>query len=246
MGTNSVIEWTDHTFSPWIGCQKVSLGCDWCYAEHTWDHRYHRVEWGPHGKRSRTSPDYWRLPFKWAREADGTRPRVFCSALIDVFDNQVEEEWRADLFDLIRRTPALDWLLLTKRPENALAMLPTDWGNGWPNVWLGVSTEDQHWFDRRWPILQKLPAVVRFISYEPALGPLRLGRARPDWIICGGESGSGRRPMDLSWARAIRDECAAAGIAFFMKQVDKVIPIPTDLAVRQWPRGHEEAGISAA
>ena len=120
MGENSKIEWCDHTFNPWFGCQKVSPGCDRCYAEAKMDHRFHKVQWGPHGERKRTSEDNWRKPRRWAKAARGTgkRPRVFCASLADVFDNQVPKEWRSDLFDLIKATPELDWLLLTKRPEN--------------------------------------------------------------------------------------------------------------------------------
>jgi protein gp37 len=106
--------------------------------------------------------------------------------MADVFDNQVDPAWRVDLFNLIRETPALDWLLLTKRPQNIAKMLPADWANGWPHVWLGCTTEDQTEFDRRWHHLYSNPAVVRFISYEPAMGPLRLppNGPRPDWVIC--------------------------------------------------------------
>jgi hypothetical protein len=119
---NSKIQWCDHTFNPWIGCQHVSPGCDRCYAETLMDHRYGKVQWGPHGKRKRTSEGYWKQPFSWAKAAreSGTRPRVFCASLADVFDNQVPQEWRDDLFRLIRATPELDWLLLTKRPQNII------------------------------------------------------------------------------------------------------------------------------
>jgi protein gp37 len=235
MAENSKIEWTNHTFNPWIGCQKVSPGCDRCYAEAMMDHRYGRVQWGPHGERVRTSPSNWRKPLQWARLANGHRPRVFCASLADVFDNRAPEGARDGLFALIRQTPQLDWLLLTKRPENIAKMLPTDWESGWPNVWLGTTTEDQERFDRRWPILNSVPAAVRFISYEPAIGPLTLGSERPQWVICGGESGGGARLMEPTWASAIRDECAAAGVAFFMKQMTAKKPIPDDLLVRQWP-----------
>jgi protein gp37 len=191
MGEQTKIEWTDHTFNPWIGCQKVSPGCDHCYAEAMMDHRYHRVEWGPHGEGQRTSETNWKLPHRWAKQANGNRPRVFCALLANVFDNKAPKEWRSDLFSLIRDTPALDWLLLTKRPENIARMLPSDWRDGYDNVWLGSTAEDQQHFDRRWKLLHTIPARVRFISYEPALGPLRLPRQDlPDWVICGGESGS--------------------------------------------------------
>jgi protein gp37 len=109
MGTNTKIEWTDHTFNPWIGCQKVSPGCDHCYAEAMMDHRYHRVEWGPHGERNRTSEANWKLPLRWAKAARrlGTRPRVFCASLADWLDNQVSQQWRIDLAELITQRPSL-------------------------------------------------------------------------------------------------------------------------------------------
>jgi protein gp37 len=241
MGENSKIEWTDHTFNPWIGCQKVSPGCDHCYAEAMMDHRYHKVEWGPHGERKRTSEANWRKPRHWAKAArdTGKRPRVFCASLADIFDNQVPHQWRDDLWALIDQTPQLDWLLLTKRPENIAKMLPE---YGQPrNVWFGMTAEDQEHFDRRWRIFRQLDATVLFVSYEPALGPLKLGFAAPDWIICGGESGKGAREMDPIWARSLRDECAAHGTPFFMKQMTGKAPIPDDLLVRQFPLSEIEA-----
>lgn len=240
MGEASKIEWTDHTFNPWVGCQRVSPGCDHCYAE-GWAKRSGMVQWGPHGERKRTSEANWRKPIKWAKDARNhlpARQRVFCASLADVFDNRAEPQWRADLFALIQATPGLDWLLLTKRPENIRKMLPDDWGNGYPNVWLGTTTEDQPHYDRRWPILRDIPAAVRFISYEPALGSLTTLRCEgaPDWIICGGESGPGRRPFDLQWAYDLQADCALSGIAFFMKQIDKVQPVPADLLIREFPK----------
>ena len=228
MGENSKIEWTDHTFNPWIGCQKVSAGCDHCYAETQNNFRkWNGGEWGPHAPRKRTSPGYWKQPRLWAmqaRTANG-RPRVFCASLADVFDNQAPEGARADLWALIRATPELDWLLLTKRPENIAAMLPVDWRHGYPNVWLGATCEDQVAYNRRWPLLREVPARVRFISYEPALGPLDISTARMwsikpslHWLICGGESGPSARPMNPQWARDIRGQCADGGIAFLHKQ----------------------------
>lgn len=242
---NSKIEWTDHTFNPWIGCQKVSPGCDHCYAETMMDLRYHKVEWGPHGERKRTSDANWRKPLQWDRQARAQRRRakVFCASLADVWDNRVPEEWRADLFRLIARTRHLDWLLLTKRPENIRKMLPPAIsGLGfwpWKNVWLGATCEDQRHFDRRWGVLQRIAAPVRFVSYEPALGPLSLcGHSQaPDWIICGGESGAGARRMKPAWARSLLGECEERGVAFFMKQMTGKAPIPKDLLVRQSPLG---------
>ena len=226
MGENSTIEWTDHTFNPWIGCQHVSPGCDHYYAEVMMDHRYGRVEWGPHGERKRTSDGNWQKPIKWNAEARtfkaeyGHRPRVFCASLADVFDNQVLSKWRRDLFALIGECRRLNWLVLTKRPQNIRKMLPDDWGDGYRNVWLGVTAESQMYFDQRWEHLQRIPAAVKFISYEPAIGPLRLPKNGPfpDWLISGGESGPGARPMKPQWVRNIIADCRDRGVAPFHKQ----------------------------
>jgi protein gp37 len=236
MGENTKIEWTKHTFNPWIGCQKVSDGCDNCYAERDMDFRFHRVQWGPHGQRERTSEANWRLPYSWARmaRASGKRAPVFCASYADWLDNQVPPEWRADLAKLIEATPELDWLLLTKRIENYRRLAP--WSQAPRNVWLGVTAENQECYDRRWRVLEHISAIVRFISYEPALGPLTIaGTQLPDWIICGGESGPRARNMDLKWARDLRDECASLGVPFFFKQVTGKKAIPPDLMVREFP-----------
>ena len=239
----SNIEWTTHTFNPWIGCQHVSPGCDHCYAETMMDSRYHRVEWGPHGTRKRTTDQYWKQPLRWAKDARQSRqrPRVFCASLADVWDNKVPSYWRSDLFRLINSTPELDWLLLTKRPQNIRKMLPLtieglpEWP--WPNVWLGTTCEDQEHYDHRWPILWGIPAAIHFISYEPALGPLSLGPSPylPDWIICGGESGKDARTMEPSWAGNLLDECRELRVAFFMKQMTQKKPIPDHLLIREFP-----------
>jgi protein gp37 len=126
-------------------------------------------------------------------------------------------------------------MLLTKRPENIRKMLPNSWP--WDHVWLGTTTEDQQHYDHRWRVLSDIPAAIHFISYEPALGPLRLhGNPLPDWVICGGESGAQQaRMMEPDWARSIRDQCRAKSVAFFMKQMTKRAPIPEDLAIKEWP-----------
>ena len=168
MGENSEIEWTDHTFNPWIGCTNISPGCEHCYAEAI-ALRFGHAQWGNH-PRNRTSEGTWRKPYQWSakgkefKSTHGRRQRVFCASMADVFDNQAPREWRHDLFALIRDCRRLDWLLLTKRPQNIRKMLPADWGDGYRNVWLGVTGENQEWFDRRWSILQRIPAAVRFIS----------------------------------------------------------------------------------
>lgn len=176
MGENSKIEWTDHTFNPWVGCTKLTPACDNCYAEGWAKRTGHPELWQK--ERRRTSPGNWKLPLKWEREAAaaGRRARVFCASLADVFDNQVPPAWRTDLFALIRSTPNLDWQLLTKRPENIAKMLPADWGDGYPNVWLGTTAEDQTRANHRVPLLLRVQAKVRFLSCEPLLGPVDLRR----------------------------------------------------------------------
>jgi protein gp37 len=181
---NSTIEWCDHTFNPWEGCQKVGPGCDNCYAEAR-DLRFTGgTHWGPNAPRRLTSQANWAKPIKWNREAaaSGARPRVFCASLADVFDNAVDPAWREDLWRLIAATPNLDWLLLTKRPSNIGKMLPTfaHWGNGWPNVWLGCTVVNQSEVDRDIPKLLAIPAAVRFLSIEPLLGPVDLRFAFSD------------------------------------------------------------------
>jgi protein gp37 len=259
MGEQTTISWTDHTFNPWIGCTRVSPGCDKCYAEREWDQRRHFVEWGPHGKRRRTTST-WGDPVRYNENAAefhtiyNRRQRIFCASIADVFDNQAPNEWRADLWRLIRETPAVDWQLLTKRPQNIVKMLPPDWGDGYANVWLGTSTEDELHYRVRWPILVHIPAVVHFISYEPALGPLGpidIGERLPDWIICGGESGPDPRPMSLDWARDVRDQCAAAHIAFFFKQnggsgSKKGGALLDGREHHEWPRREEARASQAA
>lgn len=236
MADNTLIEWATHTWSPWTGCTKLAhpkgSACDYCYAA-AWAKRTGRPElW--QGERRRTSADYWQKPIKWDRRAaiTGDRPRIFPS-LCDPFDNQVPTRWRDDMWFRIDQTPHLNWLLLTKRPQNIAKMLPDPrtgvkpWGDGWPNVWLGTTAEDQDRYDQRWPHLAKIPAAVRFVSYEPALGPLIdlwAGSVRPDWLIAGGESGGHARPAHPDWFRDIRDYCAKVGTAFFFKQWGEWFP----------------------
>ena len=249
MGENSAIEWCTHTFNPWVGCTKVSAACDHCYAE-TWAKRSGHPElW--QGQRRHTAWANWNKVRKWNATAQrlGERHRVFCASLADVFDNQVPERWRDDLWFLIEEAPHLDWLLLTKRPQNIRKMLPNPktgikpWGNGWPNVWLGTTCEDATEYFRRWPVLSGIPAAVRFISYEPALGFVAPGLEPdghpPDWIICGGESGGKARfvgdPIFETWARDSLYTAGRVGTAFFFKQMPGKRPIPPDLLVRQFP-----------
>lgn len=250
MGETTTISWCDKTFNCWVGCTKVSPACDSCYAE-SWAKRTGHPElWT--GERRRTTLANWNQPVKWNATAKrlGVRHRVFCASLADVFDNQVPEQWRHDLWDLIGHCPNLDWLLLTKRPQNIAKMLPTDWDTGYQNVWLGTTAENQIEANRRVPHLLAVPAAVRFLSCEPLLGPIDLteiehapdhcihalwgvkaetdGTAsfgpKLDWIIVGGESGPKARPMNMDWVRSLHRQCSAAGTAFHFKQVGGLRP----------------------
>ncbi|WP_027817101.1 phage Gp37/Gp68 family protein [Paraburkholderia bannensis] len=268
MSENSKIEWTDHTFNPWEGCQKVGPGCDNCYAE-TRNARYAggtAINWGPGAPRRRTSEANWRKPRAWNAAhaeffaAHGRRQRVFCASLADVFDNAIDPAWREELFKLINETPNLDWLLLTKRIGNVPMMVSVIPGHLPDNVWLGATIVNQEEADRDIEKLLMTPARRRFLSIEPLLGPVDLlawfdptgnccmqemqscencpadapwihgptteyaedgsGYSSPeiDWVIVGGESGPGARPMHPDWARDIRDQCEAVGVPFLFKQ----------------------------
>ena len=251
MAENSKIEWTTHTFNPWIGCTKVSPACDHCYAEAMMDTRYGRVTWGAGEDRKRTSPANWRLPRRWDKQAQraGVRPFVFCASLADVFDNEVEPLWRNQLFDLIKDTPNLIWLLLTKRIGNVNKMTSPFAGSRClpPNAAIGATMANQEEYDRdRMKLLDAAMAcspLFTFASIEPMLGPVILDKHAPDWIICGGESGRGAREMNPEWARNLRDGAARFNRAFFMKQMTGKKPIPADLLIRQFPSlpSHGEA-----
>ena len=186
MSENTKIEWCDHTFNPWEGCQKVSPGCDNCYAEarNTRFGGGTAINWGPGAPRRRTSAANWALPKRWNAQADafmaqhGRRQRVFCASLADVFDNSVPVQWRRDLFDMIAATPNLDWLLLTKRIGNARSLYSEAYletARAWPNnVWIGATIVNQAEADRDIPKLLTVPTRVRFLSMEPLLGPVDL------------------------------------------------------------------------
>lgn len=261
MAKETGIEWTDATFNPWVGCTKVSPGCDHCYAEARMDTRLHIVNWGPGAERKRTSAKNWKGPREWNDEADhfealyGRRRRVFCASLADVYDNEVDPQWRADLFELIQETPRLDWLLLTKRIGNVPKLTPFFLPH---NVWLGASIVNQEEANRDVAKLLDVkannPGIKVFLSMEPLLSKVSLqfitwhvtgdpwddnrwhlnmdalegfkatsqqsGVTIPrlDWVIVGGESGPGARPMDPRWVRMLRAECEKAGTPFLFKQ----------------------------
>jgi protein gp37 len=242
MAENTAISWATHTFNPWMGCTKVSPACDGCYAEALMDKRYGKVQWGPHGERVRTAPANWKQPIKWSKQAenDRTRPFVFCASLADVFDNQVPAEWREDLFDLIRVTPNLVYLLLTKRPQNIVKMVQSHGaiaGNGTRylprNAAIGTTIEDQKRADVNVPALidakVNTGALFTFLSCEPLLGPIDLTSwiYNIDWVITGGETDQGShraRPTHPEWFRSLRDQCAASGAPYHHKQNGEWLP----------------------
>ena len=233
MGTKTEIAWTDHTFNPWIGCTKVSAGCANCYAK-TRDDRHMLgplSHWGPGSPRHITSAANWREPIKWAKaaRAAGRRDKVFCASQADIFELEAPVAARQALWRLIGDTcDALDWQLLTKRPENILSVMCDDNLNlGFfelTRCWLGTSVENQEAADKRIPSLLDVDAAIRFLSCEPLLGPVEfmpavgLVPAGIDWIIAGGESGPGARAMHPDWARGLRDQCEMSGVPFFFKQ----------------------------
>lgn len=228
MGDKTAIEWTDKTWNPWRGCIKVSTGCKHCYMYRD------QMRYGRNPKQVVRSKTTFRDPLKWDKPA-----LVFTCSLSDFFIEDADN-WRDEAWAIIRDTPQLTYQILTKRPENVRARLPRDWENGYPNVWLGVSAEDQRNADRRVPVLLSIPARVRFVSAEPLLAPIdfepyfawtdyddyygNTDYPGVDWVIVGGESGphqrdpKSRRPMEMEWARAIRDQCVEFGVPFFFKQ----------------------------
>lgn len=236
MGSNSAIEWTDHTFNPWWGCAHVSPGCLNCYAEPL-ANRFAgaasggRGLWGRRARR-RFFPDrHWAAPLRWNRSARrrGEVVRVFCGSMCDWLEaldpehpDGEELRWtRLRLARLIDETPHLRWLLLTKRPA------ALDWalGHAWPvgvpdHVWFGVTVENQDEAGRRLPPLLAAPVRRRFVSCEPLLGPVDLSWAVRDldWVIGGCESGPAARTAAGGWFAALAAQCEGAGVPFFLKQ----------------------------
>ncbi len=253
MAEKTGIAWTRSTMNPWIGCTKVGPGCDHCYAEaqdsrKRWGAATH---WGPGVPRYRISPANWAQPIAWNKKAakSGEPWRVFCASLADVFDNEVAQAWRQDLWHLIGQTPHLSWLLVTKRIGNVRSMVPGVWLDKFPrNVRLLITVCNQEEADRDIPKLLALPCK-NGISYEPALGPVNFHRNSSggiyhahrgiEWIIVGGESGSKARPFDLAWARSTVAQCKEAGVPVFVKQLGRYpMPESDDLS------GHRSKGHS--
>ncbi len=237
MGEDTKISWATDTFNAWWGCTKIAApagrrsACDHCYAADL-ANRYGHEVWGKDADRRFFGDKHWREPEAWNRKAaeTGERRRVFCASMGDVFEDRRDlDEPRERLFDLIGRTPNLDWLLLTKRPEQMPRLAPASWRDGWPrNVWAGTTAEDQARFDLRMGRLAVVPAVVRFVSAEPLFGPISLREYGPtaddtvralDWIIIGGESGGKQRvALDHDAALEMAVTANRRGIALFFKQ----------------------------
>lgn len=238
MAEQTLIAWTTATANFWMGCQKVSAGCAHCYAETLTRNRMGLDVWGS-PSRSRRQPvkGVYQNVRRLDREASlgklsgpaGLPPLVFVGSLMDWAEDHPDvEPVRLRMWELIRECRNLHFQLLTKRAHRIRQLLPADWGEGYPNVWLGTSIESADAIDNqtglsvleRADALREIPATVRFISYEPALGPLAdaLDVTGIDWVIFGGESGPGYRDMNLDWARAMGEKCRAKGVAWFYKQ----------------------------
>jgi protein gp37 len=256
---SSAIEWTDATWNPVTGCSKVSEGCDHCYAE-TFAERWRGVP-GHHFEQGfdvRLWPDRLTIPRTWRKPR-----RIFVNSMSDLFHPAVPDQFIGGVFDVMASCPQHTYQILTKRPGRMRSLLTRWAAAGWtwrrhdglwcgpvngplPNVWLGVSAETQKWADVRVPALLDTPAAVRFVSAEPLLGPINLAVAPQalggldwvdllDWVIVGGESGPGARPMHPEWARDLRAQCQTAETAFFFKQWGAFAPEA---------HGHTRGGIS--
>lgn len=253
MGDNTGIEWTDATWNPVTGCEKVSQGCKHCYAERDWVRLQHLPAYaGREFTDVRTHADRLDQPLRWKKPR-----RIFVNSMSDLFHPDIHDDFIGMCFRTMARAPQHTFQVLTKRAKRMRSLLTHPKMRGYvesvtpqwplPNVWLGVSVEDQAAADERIPLLLQTPAPVRWISAEPLLGPVRLSpicdagsRPHPrgggitcpqcggsrmkggclgiDWVVVGGESGPKARPMHPAWARSLRDQCAAAGVPFLFKQ----------------------------
>jgi protein gp37 len=264
------IAWADSSFNPWIGCSHKSPACEHCYAE-AMNARWKWNDtgtWGPGEPRKITKG--WSGPKTWNRQAaagkvgkDGKRWLVFAGDLCDIFDDEGPADARERLWDLVRSMTHLTWLFLTKRVDNLAKDLPSDWGDGYRNVWLGATIENRRELARRLSILKSTPAAVRYISFEPLLESIGdIDLTGIHWAIVGGESGTQARPFALEWAREIKQACRDSGTTLFMKQLgrrptlkDQPFPIlqprldgkrdihgickenmPSDLRIQRWPK----------
>ncbi len=231
------VPWAKSTFNPWIGCTPVSVagpygagGCDNCYAELQDARKIFggSTHWGAGVPRLRTSEANWDEVRRWNDEAPNTEFAgrkgfwpVFSASLGDIFDNEVPEQWRSDFWALVKECKNLTFQIVTKRIGNAAKMLPPDWGDGYPNVWLMITVVNQHEADRDIPKLLRVPAALHGLSVEPMLERMSLLahlRQGIGWVVNGGESGNRARPMHPTWPRLLRDECRDAGVPYLFKQ----------------------------
>lgn len=239
MGKNSNIAWTDHTWNPWVGCSKVSAGCENCYM-----FRDQKRFGNDPNEIRRTKKKTFQSPFQWKEPA-----RIFVCSWSDFFHPAIPEDWIHDALDVIFGNQHHTFLLLTKRPENIRNVISDEEWWQYPNIWLGITTENQESLDKRLPLLLDIPASVRFLSMEPLIEPVSFHEwdlaGAIDWIIVGGESGHGGRIMNPAWARYIRDKCQSWETPFFMKQMtgntkEKRYDIPEDLLIREFPNGNNQ------
>ncbi len=239
MAETTGIQWANATINLWRGCKYASPGCAFCYAAR----RALRV--GENfATRIPASTTLLAQPLLWnaKAEAESVRRRVFVNSLSDFFEKRAElGSLREAAWDMIRKCQHLDWLLLTKRPEQIVRMLPPDWGYGYPNVWLGISIENQREGDRRITAFADVPAQIKWVSAEPLLESIDVerhlsppGEGGLCWIICGGETGS-QRWTKPAWMRDLRDQCHRRGARFFLKQMTGKALIPPDLFIREYP-----------
>lgn len=241
MAEQTNISWCNASFNCWEGCTNVSPGCDHCYAE-VRDNRFNKgCNWGNNNPRKTMSENYWKQPKKWNLKAlnENTRPKVFCGSLCDVFDNNAPDGQRERLWKVIKETPYLNWLLLTKRAPNIKKYLPNPLP---PNIWLGVSVENKKHGLPRIDILRNIPAAIRFLSIEPLLEDLgEIDLSGIGWVIIGGESGNNARPMNPDWVYPIIDQCVSMKIPVFFKQwggtgKDKGGSLIDGVEHKHWPK----------
>ncbi len=205
--TNTAIEWADKTWNPTTGCNKVSPGCKNCYAE-ALTKRFHQSF--PKGFEFTLYPKRLDEPRRWRKPS-----RVFVNSMSDLFHEQMPLDFLKEIFEVMADCPKHVFQVLTKRHERLVELTPE---LEWPeNVWMGVSVENQD-YAHRVDYLRQVPAAVRFLSCEPLLGPLELDLEGIHWVIVGGESGKGHRPIEVEWVREIREQCEGVEAAFFFKQ----------------------------
>lgn len=248
MAENSNIEWTDSTANLWWGCSKVHAGCKNCYAEFLSDTRYKNNLWGENASRKRIKSAFKDLDrFQKQAQAEGVKHKVFIGSMMDIFEDSKpligEQETTGDLrqklFEQIDalKYPNLVFLFLTKRPQNIRFMIPIAWTYNAPdNVWFGTSISNQVTADEFIPKLIENGNFNYFLSVEPQVGLIdKIELNRIKWVIQGGESGTKKRPFDISWIEPILSACKKSNIPFFFKQIDKVQPIPEQYFIREFP-----------